>query len=274
MSRKTWAFFIMGLAASASQGENRLSPVGILQPGEIDFRATLSHDTRAFNFNSYGREGRHSLDLTEESVQVRYGLDSNWHIGVFLPYVSRTIWRNDYSDPPEHFTHKRGGTGQNPVLLATHGFINGGETPLYLNGEIRASVKTTDLPAYYTARLIAGWKENSALDLYGTLSMTTHTDSQAPNSNSFTLGAYRRISENVTLVPHAGLIRINSTSTYSSYTQQDMGLSADLRIFRNTYLIPQVTFYRNSGSHSKDDGYQEDSTANGRHVALSFYQLF
>jgi hypothetical protein len=75
-------------------------------------------------------------------------------------------------------------------------------------------------------------------------------------------------------VPHASYTWFDSISTFSSGTQQGLGLSADIRVSQNTYLIPDVSFYRDSGRHSANGLFHVDSTSNGRYVAISAYHLF
>lgn len=263
----------LGLACIFCHAENRLFPTDILQQGEVDMRATVAHDTVSTAISFGNNTGMTSSKSTGESVQIRYGLGSNWYVGATLSYASQAVAHTDYDNPVIHYVSRAEG-GVNPLLWATYGFINEAAKPFSLNGELLATIKTTNSPSAYTARLLAGWRANDTLKYYGTVSSTTIDSSRRADSHGLTLGAYKDLSENLTVVPHASYTWIDSNGPISSWTQQGFGLSANVRISQNTYLIPNASFYRVGSRHSADGLFHVDSTSNGRNIAISAYHLF
>lgn len=254
--------------------ENRLFPTDILHQGEVDGAASVDNDTHSSSISFHGNPGSQSTDLTTESAQVRYGLGYNLHIGAALRHNSQGITYTDYSNPSAHFMSTSSEGNQNPSLWAKYGFINDNAKQFSLSGDLKVSPNTTGTPSLYTGQLTAGWKNNDTLRLYGIFSAAKYRSSNAAGQTGITVGAYKEILKDVTLIPHASLSRIQATNTYSSATQSGMGLSADIQTFRNTYLRPDISLYRNSARNSKDGFFHQDSTGDGIAIGLGVYHLF
>lgn len=264
---------------SVSHAENRLFPTDILQQGEWDVSASVqaesySYDIRASIFPG-GWSGKRSRDSTEESARIRYGLGGDFHIGAQVDYASRWVSRSDYVAPPAHFVNRSQEGRQNPSFWIKHGFVNDPASRLSLSGELRVSPNTTGKrSSSFLAQMLAGWKVDDALRLYGTLSGRIYNDFETADSRSMNIGAYIRVSNSITLIPQIGNTRWMSTDAMSSIRQNHAGLTLQARLMRNTYLLPQVGIFRNSSAHSKDGVFRQDSANNGRSVGLTLYHLF
>lgn len=259
---------------SNAHAESRLFPTDIMHQGEVDGTVSVDNDTNSSSIRFHGNPGSQSSELTTESVQVRYGLGYNWHIGAALRYNSQGITYRDYQNPSAHFIYTSAEGNQNPSLWAKYGFINDNSKQFSLSGSLILHPNTTGTPSLYTGQLSAGWKSNDTLRLYGIFSAARNRSPNASGRTGITVGAYKEILQNVTLIPHASFSRIQETNTLSSATQSGMGLSADIQISRNTYLIPGISFYRNSARDSKDGFFHQDSTADGMAAGLGVYHLF
>lgn len=236
---------------------------------------TLVRDTHSSNINFRGNPGRSSEERTSETLQIRYGLGSDWHIGLGIPYVSRSSSNTDFTSPPVHYSNTTGKGEQNPSIWATYGIINDKVSPLSLNAQLLISPDTTgDVATSYVGRLTAGWRNSDRLSLYARLSATTFEDSSSRDRYSFSTGAYFALSESLTLVPQAAYVHYVSTNTMSSFDQVDVGLSAHVKLTPNSYLIPGVVFYRNGASSSNDGLFHREATDNGKAFSLGFYHLF
>jgi hypothetical protein len=275
MIRKIVVSLSISLAAvSCSHADNRLFPTDILRQGEVDVRALVDHDTNSANINFNTNSGRESQDITAESIQARYGLGANLHVGLSLNYRTQDVVHTDYTNPPAHNINTSSQGWQNPTLWATYGIINDTTKPFSMNAELLVRPKMTDNASAYSGRLSTGWKSSDTLRLYAAFSLTTNRDPVIADSSSVTAGAYKAVSENVTLIPHASYTRYRATDVFSAQTQYGIGLSSDVLIFRNTYLIPDISLYRNSAGDSKNTTFHRDSSANGRAITLSLYRLF
>jgi hypothetical protein len=88
------------------------------------------------------------------------------------------------------------------------------------------------------------------------------------------VGAFWKITESITLVPHAQLTSFESTRSLTAANRQAVGLSAIIQVDRNTYLTPYIDRYAHSSYESKDRVLHVDSTDNGKVIGLSLYHLF
>ena len=260
---------------SNAYAEDKLFPTDILNKGEVDIRLTLDHDTHSSDINFKGNAGQSSTKRTAENLQVRYGLGSNWHIGLALPYASQSVANTDYTNPPAHYSNKSAQGGQNPNIWATYGIVHDKDSAFSLNAELVISPDTTgDLKTSYTGRLTSRWKTSDGLRLYAALSGTTYDGGDLANIYAIKGGAYVALSETLTLIPHVSYAQYASTNTFSAYDQTGVGLSANVRLAPNFYLIPDIVFYRNGASHSDDGFFYRDATNNGKHLSLGAYYLF
>lgn len=273
--KKIIAFALVGIsAASISYAENRLFPTDILNAGEFDANASIEFQSISYDVRYAGIPGSRSVDISRESVGARYGLGANWHIGASIDYDSRYVVRTDYSAPPAHFVNKDSEGTNNPLLWATYGFINDKTNPFSLNGQLFVTPNTTRTPSTYGGQLATGWRSSKTLKFFGIYRREIANDSDVADKDSISIGAYKDISSNVTLVPSARYVRFSSTDIFSSVKQLSVSLSANVQVSGNTYLIPSITNYRNSSGHSKDGLFQMDSTGNGTVVQLGLYHLF
>ncbi|CAN5726363.1 hypothetical protein BH11PSE12_BH11PSE12_17630 [soil metagenome] len=264
----------LGLAfISGAYAENRRFPTDILHQGEVDLNALINHQTDSYSINSGTNSGSQSSKYTGEAVSVRYGLGSNWHIGVALSYFSQAIVATDFINPPYHFVSTSSEGRQNPSFSARYGFINDEQSSLSLSGGVNVTPNMTGHPSTYTASLSGGWQVSKTLKLYSQLSESTSSASNAAASSGLNVGAYNDISENVTLIPTLGYSRSQATNTSSSITQTSIGLSSQIQVCRNTYLIPAMSFSRHSAV-DYTSGYHRDASSNGKILTLNAYHLF
>jgi hypothetical protein len=272
--KKNILFLCFGLAAGPlAHADSRLFPTDILNQGEVDTQVSINHQRNSSDINSLADTGTQSQRLTAESVQGRYGLGGNWQVGASLNYQTEDTAHTDYSSPPAHFVQTSSDRWRNPAFWATYGLINDKTNPFSLNGELLVSPDVTSTPTSYVARLSSGWRDSDTLRLYATYSAKFVIGSNNADSNSIAIGAYQDISDSVTLIPHASYTRFNATSTFSSQTQYGAGLSADIQIFKGTYLIPDVSFYKNSSRNTKDGLFHADG-ASGTSINLALYHLY
>lgn len=271
---KTHKLIVAVVALSAlitnAHAESRLFPTDILKQGEIDTSADVRHQTYSYNFSG-NRPGIHSTESTSESLQARYGLGANWHIGAALNYASQAVARSDYSSA--HYVSNTEGA-RNPTFWATYGIINAPNTAFSLNAELLVTPKTTNYSSSYATRIIAGWKSSETLKLYGSYEIREQKNAMGHDSNGIGVGAYQEIANGITLIPFAGYARYNASNTYSSYTQFQLGLSANIELARNTYITPSISNFGQSAINSNDGLIHQDSTANGLNLKLGLYHLF
>jgi hypothetical protein len=272
--KKNILFLCFGLAVGPlAHADSRLFPTDILNKGEVDTQVYVDHQTLTNDISFSGNTGTQSLHLTNESVQGRYGLGDNWHVGAAVSYATQDTSRTDYNSPSAQFVNTSSNRWRNPSFWATYGLINDKANAFSLNGELLVSPDMANMPTAYVARLSSGWKASDTLNFYGTYSATFVTGPAGDNSNGITVGAYQDISNSVTLIPHASYTRFNATSTLPSQTQYGVGLSSDVQIFKDTYLIPNVSFYWDSSRNTKD-GLFHQGVANGTSISLALYHLY
>jgi hypothetical protein len=264
---------------SVCHAEERLFPTDILQQGEWDASASVraesySYDIRVPWWIGWA-QGKRSRDSTEESVRVRYGLGGGFHVGAQIEYASRWVSRSDFLAPPVHTVNRSQEGRQNPSFWLKHGFVNDPANRFSLSGEVRVSPNTTGKQSSsFLAQMSAGWRVDDTLRLYSILSGRIYNDFETADSNSIIIGAHKRVSNNVTLIPQIGHTRWMSTDAFSSAHQNHVGLTLQARLMRNTYLLPQVAVFWNSSAHSKDGAFHQDVSSNGRSIGLTFYHLF
>ena len=271
--KKIVMFVGLGFASILASAENRLFPTDVLNQGELDVRFFLDHQTTSSAVNARGNPGNQSFNLSTQSVLVRYGLGANWHIGASQEYVSNRTAETNYRNPAARILDTSGQGAQNPTLWTTYGFFNDKINPLSLTGEIQLRPKTTEQAGSYTGQISTGWKSSDSLKLYGRYSTTVTNDAQIAQSNNFSFGAYKEITDRITLIPQLRYSRFNATNTFSSTTQYGIGLSSNIEVSQNTYLTPSVSRYRNSSGNSNDGTFHRDSAA-GSNLSLSLYHLF
>lgn len=258
---------------SFADADNRLFPTDILNKGEVDARLSVGNDHHSENVIFHGNPGTQSSDLTRESIQVRYGLGANWHIGARLPYVSHGVSHTDFSNPPAHFSSE---IRENPFFLATYGIVNDATNPFTLNGELLIHPNVTGKITTYSGRLTTGWKSSDTLKLFAsdTYTTTTRHNPELADSNTISFGAYKDISKRITLIPEAHYSFVQRTDKFSSFDQYGIGLSSNIQIFQNTYLVPEVGRYWNSSGNSVDGFFHRDAVTNGTVFYLALYHLF
>lgn len=255
--------------------EDRLFPTDILDEGEIDAQISIDYDTHSSKVLSNGDPGRATRTISSESIEVRYGLGSNWHVGINLPYLSKDTTHIDYDRPVVHYTNTGREGAQNPQFWAKYGFIHDRESPWSLSGELLISPDIrSNTATIYEGHLSAGWKADDALRYYGEFTSTYNDKSNDIVTSHIGLGAYKGINEYLTLVPHGGYTRFSSTKSFSSQYQYDAGIAAHIQCSNNTYLIPDLVFYANSSGDSKTVSYHRDFSGIGKSIRISLYHIF
>jgi len=259
---------------SNAYADDRLFPTAILGKGEVDMYMSIGHASHSQDINFNGNPGRSSFSQTSEDFQIRYGLGSDWHVGMGLSYDSRHVVNQDFSSPSGHVSSRRGEGEQNPVIWASYGIIHDGASPLSLSAQIMVSPDTTgDAKTSYSGRLTTGWKSDDTLKYYGQLA-ANFRDDFGFGGYDIGVGAYKRLSEVLTLVPHVHFSRHESTNIWSSWDQYGVGLSAHVRLSRGSYLIPELGFYMNGDQNTNDQLLHVDQSRNGKSFRLGFYHLF
>lgn len=257
-------------ATSTAYAENRLFPTDVLQQGELDAKASLTHSSQSSSASFDGTKYQSSFESTSESLQVRYGLADNWHIGAGLSHSSSSSSNSDGT------TWRDNGVS-NPVFFAGYSVIKDTTSPWSLSANLSVSPNTTGkFTSRYVGGLTAGFKQSDTLKLYGGLSTSQTEGSRYPDSTEINIGAFKNLSEKITLIPSAYLSRVDSTTgiiVAPRYTY-GIGLTSNIEIKRNTYLIPNISFYGQSSAHSKDGLFRVDSNFDGVNFGVSLYHLF
>lgn len=261
------------LLSNAYAGD-RLFPTDILSEGEVDIRFSVARDTRSEDFTFNGSSGRSSMSQTSENIQVRYGLGSQWHIGMTVLHDSHRVANSDFNNSPTHYSNRNGKGEQNPLIWASYGIINDNASPLSLSAQIVIRPDTTgDAKTSYTGRLTAGWTSSDALKYYGQLA-ASFRDDLGFDGYIVGAGAYRRLSDVLTLVPEAYFSRSERTDVMSLWDQYGIGLSAQFRFAKNSYLIPALGFYINGERNSNDRLYHANESRSGKVFRLGIHHQF
>jgi|GEM_PF-2583995 len=275
MDSKLFVAYALSLFALSVSAEDRLFPTSILNKGEVDIELSVTHSTIDTKISSNGNTGTYSYRATRESAAIRYGIGGYWHVGASLPYLSDYSAKFDYNNPPAHYENNRLEGSQNPNLWVKYGFINDKAKPLSLSGEILVSPNTTGkTSSAYVGVVSAGWKSDESLKFYAIYSGVVRNDSNSADSNGIAIGAYKSINSSVTLIPHASYTRYQSTDSFSSDSNHSLGLSAHIQVANNTYLNPDITFFRNSSAHTNAGTLYYDSSDTGKSIGISIYHLF
>lgn len=257
---------------SVSLADGGLVPSDIVPQGRWDASVAVNADSNSYDIRFTADPGRRTSDKTGESLQVRYGLGNDFHVGAQLNHASRWVTRSDYLAPPAHFENRSREGGQNPLIWVKYGFVNDPAGRFLLSGEIQASPNTSGKqPSSYMARLSAAWKADETLLLYGTGSGRVYNGSSFADSSTFTFGLQKRLFDGAVLIPEVGHTRFQPTATYSSVEQKHAALALQLRLTQGIYLIPGVAFYRNTSAHSFDGLFRQGEARDGRNVSLALF---
>lgn len=274
--KRFFTFMAIGLFLSSGlHAENRLFPTDILNEGEVDAQLTVASTRVSTDIQSYGSDGHSSSRINSESAGVRYGLGARWHVGAQLNYRSREVYKTDYDNPPQRYRNSSSNRAQNPSLWVKYGFTEPGASPLTLSGQLLVSPDTTGRQeTFYQGVLSSGWKSGETLRLFGVVSASASNGSDAANTGRVSVGAYKIISDDLTLIPSIGYVRYRETDRLKSSTQQNIALAAQIRLARNTYLTPLVAFFRNGSGGRRDVSLDWSATSNGLGLELSLSHLF
>lgn len=274
--KKTFALLSLAFASASNlYAADRLFPTDILSKGEVDIHLSLERGTHSRNLSFNGIPGSSSTDNVTESAEVRYGLGSNWHVGAALHYRSRARTETNFGNPPGHFVDKDQEGIQNPALWATYGFINNKTSPLSLTGSLFVKPNTTGKEAsIYTGRVIAGWKTSETLRFYGSFHTSVSPDARTPNSNRLGIGAFKVLTESLTIIPEASYLHGHRTETFSAWNELAIGMSAIIRLAPNSYVTPSLHHYRGGESASNDGVFHQDAVTNGLALKVGYYKLF
>jgi len=260
---------------SFAHADGGVFPTDVLPRGKWDISASASTDSNSYDVRFAGIPGKRTFDMTSESLQLRYGLGSDFHVGAQLNHASRWVTRTDFAAPSAHFVNRSGEGSRNPGFWLKYGLLNDAAKPFSLSGEIQISPNTSGKQSSSVLGLLsAGWQAHEKVRLYGTLSSRAYDDSVDADTHSINVKAYLQFSDRVTFIPQIGHVRAHSTSVMTSYSQNYVGLALQARLLRDTYLIPGVTLYRNTSAHSKDGMFYADGAHDGRAVHLTLLQAF
>lgn len=259
----------------SAQAENKLFPTDILDQGGVDVNFSAAHNTESRSITSNGSTGKASFSTDSESAAIRYGLVKDLHVGLGLNYLSRSSTTTDYVSPQQHYNTTVSNQTQNPSLWARYGFINQKDNPLSVSGSLLVLPNTTGRQAaIYQGALTVGWVANKNLRLFGDIFASASSDPAIANATGVTVGAYQKITERVTLIPVIGFSQYQSSSTWSSTSQQNYGLTAQVEVLKTTYVSAGATFRHNAAYSRANGSLQMDPTSDGLLLQASLYHLF
>ncbi len=271
MHKITLSLGIWLASVGLAYADNRIFPTDILNQWEVDAGASASYQTLSTDFRISNSSATETRKITTENVGVRLGLGAGWQIGASLHYVSRDAIHTKWKSSGNSYDYKNS-YSQNPQFWAAYGIVNDKDNPFSLVGEFMVSPKTTDFAHSYGAKLSAGWESSETLKLYSIYSISRNNDTNT--TNRIEIGAYKDISDGVTLIPSVEYSAFRATNYFHSAGQYGISLSANVQLAKNTYLIPTIVNYGNTPVKTKDDFFHADSMHNGMLISLGIYHLF
>lgn len=271
--KKIIAFACLSMiTASFAHAADYLFPTTILKQGEVDAILDVSNTKSTGDITNFmGPTANTSMNYTDESVQFRYGLGSHWSISGTMNYVSHGFSETSYAS--HNYVNNNSGN-QNPNLSVKYGFFDDKTNPLSLSGALTVTPKITDnAGSIYSASLSAGWKSNDTLKLYGTVSTSTSSSSQIGSLEDVTIGAYKDISNGITLIPRIGFTKFNASNSNSSYSEYNFSFASHIPISHDTYLVPNLARFQIS-SENLNNGLATVGAHHGTSISLGLYHLF
>lgn len=262
------------LGMQNAQAEHRLFPTDILGEGEADIQLGVarSHNSNSFRF-ARGASGVWKRDQTSDDLSLRYGLGENWRLGVVFRDNPVSNGHANYDNGPSYLDTSNQGQ-QNPSLWAGYAFVKDGDSPFSLSGELAVRVNTTGKGSgSETASLTGGWDFGDGLKGYATYSEWFPHDHKAPRGHTIAAGAFKTVTDKVTLIPGIHYSRYEGSDQETATQQYGAGLAALVQIEHSTYLRPSVSVYRNT-PHGTNDGVSHWGDIHGRTLAVSLYHLF
>lgn len=269
-----WPGLALLLAASPAHAEDYVFPTDILGRGTLDFAFIVRHDANTTGLRTRTNHGQQTLDLVNESLQLRYGLGGHAYLGALFSWNSHHSLVTDYFHPRIHRTNNANSGQQNPDFWLSYGLIDKPENPFALTLELRLSPNTTGDPSAYGGKLSAGWTSSEKLRFFAALGATTHPDSSIPGASSLSAGIYRKVSENLTLTLQSSRTIHAASDNWTAWQQHNLGLSANIRLSSRLYLVPNIVFYRNDGSASRTSSLRREATNDGRMESLAVHYQF
>jgi hypothetical protein len=279
---------ILGLAATCPvlAADNYLFPTDIVDEGRIDLQAGISKSTysHSYDIDAHGKTGygEEKLRSVGENIELRYGLGSDTHLGLGLPYesFSRREW-NATPGSVMHFgvAHQDMNGNENLQLWVKHRFIEGIDSPLSLTATVGIKANTANKHRTGAwADATVGWKWSDQLRGYVSYEADISDQDELPDRHTMQAGLHEQVSERLTLVPKVYFFHAESASRYSATTLHatngfGAGLFAQWQALPSTYVIPSV-------GYSHLDGYRDGpyltygDSNNGKTVSLTLYHLF
>jgi len=285
--------FVLGglLQLPNAYAENYLFPTDIVDKGRFDVQAGYGKFNNKQDigvdiplgvpFGTLNARGSTKYTEVAEFVGVRYGFADSWHLAVVLPHL--TVSREEVSDHGGAFKFKEQennyNKNRNLELSVKHRFIGDSTSPFSLTAAVIMAPSTANRSySSIATNVSAGWRLNDSLRTYVGYNAEFYDREQISDMHSLLAGAYKQVSKNLTLVPHARFNYFLSSNDdsiplVSFRTNLNAGLSAQWQLFRNTYLIPDVSFVHTSDYVSGSHIDVSDSN-DGRSYSLSLYHLF
>ncbi|HEY6898065.1 MAG TPA: hypothetical protein VI279_12460 [Rhodocyclaceae bacterium] len=266
---------ILALALSAvlptAHAEHRLFPTDILEKGEADLWFLYSQYSYSQSFVWDVYPGRQKLERTNEYIEARYGLGSDWQVGAGLSYNSSYRLHTDY-DLGQHYLNTRNGGRGNPYFWADYGLFNSKDGRFTLKGQFVTSLRTADdRVTAYTSRLTAGWEAGSGLKLwsqYGeTQSLGGHT------TGLVKIGAHQIFGDHLTFTAAAHYNVSAGQSSNTNVRSNGVGLGALVEVAHNTYINPSITIDRIGTETSRRSPTRWIAT-DTKYIEIAAYHLF
>ena len=246
----------------------------MLDQGQYDAQLTFLHEDQSRDVVSNGNPGIGHSDFNSERAELRYGLSNDWLFGVAVSYDSQNNNQTDYTNPVRHFSNTSAQGGQNPNFWIKYGILDNASSPFTVSAQFLVAPHVGTNPGTgYRGELLTGWRIDDALRLYGTLNHNINTSDSTADRTNLDFGAYKDFSENFTLIPHVGCSEIYSTPTTKPNFQYGFGLSSDIQVAKNTYLIPDASYFRNNAT-GNPSGTFHASSSNGKDISIALYHLF
>lgn len=266
-----WTCLAILCISTAQAGSDPLSPTGILGKDQADTRVTLMRLSESNDVVTEGKRGSAKLEVTLASMDVQYGLGSNWLVGFRTVYAhdKRSVDYGDSRIGPDVDSRML-----NPLFWASYAVIPESTQAFALKTTFEVSPNTANsYPTSYTAGLTGSYTTSPQNKLFTTVSLSHTPNRLASDSYSVQTGTYWRTCDNLTLIPNIAYIASNATPTWSKDHQLSMGLAGQFKVSSRTYLTPQIAKYRNSaqGTH---DGTLTISPSDGSYWAISLYHRY
>lgn len=261
------------LGATVAHADQRLFPTDILNEGEVDLFLGTAHSWYSRPVQWRGQPGTQKFDGNGQTIEGRYGLGSDWHIGASIHYTSTSKVQTHYQGNSFTFLNTSGDGLGNPHLFAKYAFVGGNDAPFSLTGVLGVTPQTTgDSPTAFDGVITGGWSLGNGLKLYSTYEAVHRNTSRYGVTQVVSAGAHQALGEELTLTAGIQATRGGAGDVYTAYHNHGFSVSAIVRVLPNTYLVPAFDLTHREGN-STQDGLMHWGATDAKGVALRLYHL-